>query len=283
VLERFILDVLARPAGEQPGPDDPWSESDRARMTEITNELCDEYQAAGLTGRPIFWGRDRKGIHADVQEFLTVDDQRRRDERTRPIAAELAFGFDGSDVTTVPVTLPDGRLLRFRGKADRVDRGDDGTIRIVDYKTGKTDDFKGLSENDPDRHGTKLQLVIYGIAARLHADEIAVPVHAEYWFVSRRGDFKCIGYAITPEVLERVGATLGKMVAGIETGVFPNHPTIVSSSPWVECDSCDPDALGITELRARWDRKRHDPALAPYADLAEPLDDDACAEDTRHG
>jgi RecB family exonuclease len=275
VLERFILVVLARPAGEQPRPDDPWSHSDRALMTRITDELCDEYQAAGLTGRPIFWGRDRAAIHADVQEFLTVDDQRRREERTRPIAAELAFGFDGSEVTTVPVTLPDGRVLRFRGKADRVDRGDDGTIRIVDYKTGKPDGYRGLSESDPDQHGTKLQLVIYGVAARLHSGDPAAPVHAEYWFVSRRGEFKCIGYPITPDVLERVGVTLGKMVAGIETGVFPNHPdpTVVSSSPWIDCHSCDPDALGITELRGRWERKRADPALADYADLAEPVDD----------
>jgi RecB family exonuclease len=284
VLERFILDVLDRPVGEQPGPDDPWSVADRARMMEITDELCDEYQAAGLTGRRIFWGRDRAAIHADVQKFLTVDDVRRREERTRPIAAELAFGFDGSELTTVPVTLADGRVLRFRGKADRVDLGDDGTIRIVDYKTGKADDYKGLSEDDPDHRGTKLQLVIYGIAARLHHGDLAAPVHAEYWFVSRKGDFKYIGYPITPEVLERVGATLGTMVTGIEAGVFPNHPdpTVVSSSPWIDCNSCDPDALGITELRGRWDRKRHDPALAAYADLAEPLAD-VCAEEGTHG
>jgi hypothetical protein len=32
--------------------------------------------------------------------------------------------------------------------------------------------------------------------------------------------------------------------------------------------------LGTVELRAAWERKRHDPALAPYAQLAEPLDED---------
>ena len=55
--------------------------------------------------------------------------------------------------------------------------------------------------------------------------------------------------------------------------MFASHPTAVSSSPWVECAACDPDGLGVTELRRAWERKRADPALAPYAELAEPLDD----------
>jgi hypothetical protein len=42
----------------------------------------------------------------------------------------------------------------------------------------------------------------------------------------------------------------------------------------VECAACDPDGLGVTELRRAWDRKRSHPQLAPYARLAEPLDDD---------
>lgn len=272
VLERFVLEVLRRPPSEQPSPDTPWSDADHARIRAITDELCDQYEAAGLTGRPIFWGRDRAAIHADVERFLTEDDKRRRELRTRPIAAELAFGFDGAEVTTVPITLPDGRVLRFRGKADRVDESDDGTILITDYKTGKPDDYRNLCEADPDQRGRRLQLVVYGIAARLRRGDVAAPVRAEYWFVSKRGKFEPFGYTITPEVLERVSTTLGTMVAGIEAGVFPNHPTAGSSLPWAECDACDPDALGVTELRSRWDRKRHDPAFAAYADLAEPLE-----------
>lgn len=272
VLERFVLEVLDRPPEQQPSPDIPWSDADHARIAKITDELCDEYEAAGRTGRPIFWGRDRAAIHADVQRFLSEDDRRRRERRTRPIAAELAFGFDGAEVTTVPITLPDGRVLRFRGKADRVDEGEDGTIFIIDYKTGKSDDFRSLCEADPDKRGTKLQLVVYGVAARLHRGNVAAPVRAEYWFVSKRGKFEPFGYTITPEVLERVSTTLGTMVSGIEAGVFPNHPTAASTLPWAECDACDPDALGVSELRSRWERKRHDPAFAAYADLAEPLE-----------
>jgi hypothetical protein len=113
--------------------------------------------------------------------------------------------------------------------------------------------------------------VVYGAAARQHQRTPAAPVHAEYWFVSTKGGFKRIGYPITDEVVARVGATLGTIVAGIEAGVFPSHPTGVSTSPFVECPACDPDALGVSELRRAWDAKSHDPALALYVDLAEPL------------
>ena len=42
---------------------------------------------------------------------------------------------------------------------------------------------------------------------------------------------------------------------------------------------CDPDGLGTVELRQHWERKRHDPAMARYADLAEPADHGAEAEE----
>jgi hypothetical protein len=56
--------------------------------------------------------------------------------------------------------------------------------------------------------------------------------------------------------------------------VFAAHPTAASTSIFPECDACDPDALGVVELRRAWERKRLDPHLAPYADLAEPFDED---------
>jgi len=62
------------------------------------------------------------------------------------------------------------------------------------------------------------------------------------------------------------------MVNGIESGVFPNHPMAASTSRRVECEYCDPDALGVIELRRQWDRKRQDLTLALYADLAEPIE-----------
>ena len=144
-LERFILEVLERPAAERRAPHQPWPDADRARLLRIGEEVWDGYQAAGLTGRPIFWRRDK------------------------------------------------ARVLT--------------------------------------------------------------------------------GYPVSANVLAKAGAVLGAMVDGIEHGVFPAHPsTAASTNIWVECRVCDPDDLGVVDLRRAWDRKRHDDALAPYAGLAEPLE-----------
>jgi len=54
---------------------------------------------------------------------------------------EVAWGFD--------FRTPDGtvRRMKFAGRADRIDRLDDGTLRVVDYKTGAPHlDFEGLEK-----------------------------------------------------------------------------------------------------------------------------------------
>src|ERR687891_616547 len=270
ILQSFVDDVLARPAGRQPEPDQSWSPGDHDRMRELAERHCDAYEARGLTGRPVFWRHERSQILALADRFLTEDDAYRRAIRSRPVAAELRFGYDdGAGTGAVALALPDGRQLRFRGAADRVDLGDDGTIRVADYKTGKADDFRRLGPDNPDERGTKLQLPVYGLAARQFVGQAEAPVEAHYWFVSDREGFKRIGYAVDDQVLARVGEHLTTIVDGIERGAFPARPD-ASSTPWVTCPYCDPDGLGVAELRRDWERKRHDPAIAAYAEMAEP-------------
>ncbi len=112
---------------------------------------------------------------------------------------------------------------------------DDGSIEVIDYKTGGSGHFGGLSEAEPDARGTKLQLVVYALAGRLFEGMPEAPVRGDYWFVSDRESFKRVGYPVTAEVLDRVSQTLGQIVSGIEHGVFPNYPTATSTSPFVEC------------------------------------------------
>jgi ATP-dependent helicase/nuclease subunit B len=263
-LERFVLEILDDP----PAPDQPWTDEDEARMIAIGEAVCDQYEARGLTGRPIFWQRDRRRILRDLVLFLHHDSSYRVAYSTTPVAAELAFGIRDAALGPVPLGLPDGRAVRFRGKADRVDIAADGTLHVVDYKTGGSTKYKDLSELTPDQQGRRLQLAVYGEAARLHQHRPDAPVQSEYWFVSTRGRFERKGYPVTAPVLARVCTTLATVVQGVEAGVFPNYPTANRSTfPWVECEYCDPDHLGVTELRRRWERKRSDPALAPYADL----------------
>lgn len=278
-LELFLVDVLARPADQRPGPHQPWTPADARRLDEIGGVLCDKAEALGLTGRPIFWRRDRRRILDDLGMFLLEDSRYRAAHGTSPLAVELGFGFDaGLDAVAVP--LPDGRSLRVRGRADRLDLGADGTIHVVDYKTGSSR-YTKVSQEAPIAAGTKLQLPIYGLAGRLHQGDPTAPVRAHYWFVTSKGEFRRIGYDVTDEVLHETSATVATIVEGIERGVFPHRPqptASTSTSFRIDCEVCDPDALGTVELRDHWSRKRHDPAVVAYAQLAEPLDDPSADE-----
>jgi hypothetical protein len=170
----------------------------------------------------------------------------------------------------VPFPLPDGRFVPMRGKADRVDLADDGAIHVLDYKTGGSTTYKGLSADDPHQGGTRLQLAVYGEAARRALELPDAPVDARYWFVSTKGGFRMEGYPVTDGVMELVGEAMQSIVDGIEGGVFTPHPGPPTTSPWIDCDFCDPDGLGTAEQRGHWERKVGDAALATYVALVDP-------------
>ena len=68
--------------------------------------------------------------------------------RVEGLEHEVAYGFDFE-------TAAGPRTMKFSGIADRIDRLDDGTLRVVDYKTGTPHlDFDGL---DNLFHGTGRQ------------------------------------------------------------------------------------------------------------------------------
>jgi hypothetical protein len=274
ILEDFIAEVLDRPVEEQPEPAQRWSRADVDRLEALAEARCAEYEARGLTGRPVFWRRDKRRIMDDLRRVLELDSEHRRQTATRPVAAELPFGLANAPIGTVGLALDDGREVRFRGKADRVDVAADGAIHVVDYKTGSARAYQKLSEDDPDLGGTRLQLPVYGEAARAFCAQPDAPVHAEYWFTSAKGGFERIGYPVTAEVLGRVSHSLGTIVRGIERGVFPNHPTAWSTTPRVECAYCDPDGLGVAELRRAFERKKEDPAMRGFVELIEPPEDE---------
>jgi len=66
VLERFVGEVLDRPASEQPGPDDAWTDDDHRRIQEIAADVFDDYHGRGLTGRPLLWQRAQRQIRRDL-------------------------------------------------------------------------------------------------------------------------------------------------------------------------------------------------------------------------
>jgi ATP-dependent helicase/nuclease subunit B len=266
-LDRFISEVLQRPAEERPGPDDPWSIDDVERLLAIFDEQAAGFAARGLTGRNLFWRQDRRTVRRDLRELLNRDSERRQQRRARPFAAELTFGVDDAS-PPVTVEMPDGRAVRLRGQIDRVDRTDDGGVVVTDYKTGSARSYARLGEAEPTVGGTRLQLPVYALAARAAAGAPEADVLAEYWFVTSRAHFQARTVPLTPEVHATVVADIATIVAGIEGGLFPAHPRRPTWQFWVDCPACDPDGVGTGERWHEWMRKKDAPELAEYLVLA---------------
>lgn len=109
-------------------------------------------------------------------------------ENTEALAAEdrvpLAWEVDGE----MPIA---GAVLK--GRADRIDRLADGSLAILDYKTGAPPS-KAQVEN-----GFALQLGLIGLMARegAFAGVRGAPEWFEYWSLARSKD-GCFGYVETP-------------------------------------------------------------------------------------
>ncbi len=258
-LERFVSESLD-PVGVP--------ELGRDRMRRIGEQVCREYEEQGVTGHPLFWRHDRRVILAGLEKFVIEDGLHREMTGRRPVAVEFSF----ADPPAV-LALPDGRSVRFRGRVDRIDVDQEGQLSVVDYKTGRGDSYANL-EADPGGRGKHLQLVVYALAARLlgKADGASSnPVYAEYWMVSDKGKWARHGYLVDDKILELVGVTVATMVQGIESGVFPSHPTGSSSDLWIQCPYCNTDGLGEADLQRAWERKRSDPAMGAYTRLVDPV------------
>ena len=265
ILERWLTEALDR--GAVPAPVDSWPDRWRKRLRAVGEQECDQLAARGLVGRRLYWEHDCRQILADLDRFLDFDDDRRARYGSRPAAAELGFGMPHSPVV---IEIGDGRSLRVRGSIDRVDDTDAGGLLVIDYKTGSTRNYEKLGLDDPTLGGSRLQLVLYDLAARrLRGAPESAEGYGAYWFVSSKGRFADIGYP-TNDARQPVLAAVGSVVDGIGAGLFPLHPEEPGWKPRVSCHYCEPDEMGTKDQWRDWQRKQRDPALAPYLDLIDP-------------
>jgi ATP-dependent helicase/DNAse subunit B len=256
--------LIVEHAGQLPGPGQPWTSEQRSRLLEILGERAAWYEDRGLTGHPRLWMPERDRIAADSARMLAADDAWRAEYEVEVIASEMAFGMKGHP--PVAVDIPGGRVS-FRGSADLVGRRRDGTLVVIDIKTGKASSFKPI-EKDPVCAGTKLQLPVYGHAARQRFGTPSTPVEASYWFVRR--DLSRVPLTLTPELEETYSQTVSTLVRSISAGLFPLKAPDEPDFLWVRCEYCNPDGIGHAENRARWERKRRDPVLKDLVALVDP-------------
>ena len=262
ILERFIKESDIPPPGQD------WTPEDRARLTLIAHREFDRVESRGVTGKPILWDLDKEELLSDLDTFLEEDSNLRQEHGSTSIEVELNFGSAGNTPTVTDAESP----LRFRGQIDRIDLTADGrSVLVIDYKTGRPDYFRGLEKDAIDR-GKHLQLAIYSLAAR----EIfpnAEQVRAAYWFATTKGGFKRLPSQQfdlgDPQTLERFRQGVNTISDGIRGGAFPANPGPPDRNKNANCTYCNFDAICPSRRADLWDRKKQDPLLSRYVELAE--------------
>lgn len=257
-LDRFNHDVLSG-ALPQPGPHG-WSPTHTARLLAIYDQVADEFERTGRTGRAAHWQLDRRSVQNELLNWFAADGAHAAATGAHVVSSELRFGADG----TVALPLPDGRSLAVRGSVDRIDRRSTGELVVMDHKTGRDDDYRRIAATDPTEGSTKFQLPTYAAAAlALFGTDDPPSVHAEYDFFER-GGYRRHGYTFDESVWLRVADDLGHLVSGIESGLFPATPEVPKYEFRIGCHYCQPDGLGVAERFAEWQLKQSDPRFAAW-------------------
>jgi hypothetical protein len=119
-------------------------------LVQRAGELLDRLGASCGERRPAVWAVEREGILEQVRRLLRHE--RAEHAEARPEAFEYEFRH-------APRALEEE--VEFEGRIDRIDRSEGGGIVVVDYKTGRSANYKKNSLAG----GTQLQLPVYLLCA----------------------------------------------------------------------------------------------------------------------
>lgn len=259
LLQHRILEEFVRPGiGLVPtgAADDPFAPS---RLVSIAEREMAAFEADGLAGPPTVWKVERTRLLRTLRRFAQTDRAWRDRHGIVTVAVEQSFGQDGQDPVVVP--LPSGETVRFRGRVDRVDVEPGGTPIVTDYKTGRSDRFKGIEEDHFGR-GRSVQLPLYAAAVGAGAHR---PVAAAYWCVSEREGPQRHGFTVDGSTLEVLGQVVGTLTAGAASGCFPANPGDGEHPD--PCTFCPFTAVCPVDRVRTWQRVRRDRALSDYGEL----------------
>jgi len=236
VAERFLRERRER--GELPVSDTPEL---RQRLLEMADAALDGLVAGSPPRFTVLWERERTRFHDTVLAWLRREAAA---EGSTPAHFEVPFGLGwapppGEPFSTEPlvIDLGDGRSLRVSGKIDRIDRREDGTLALRDYKTGRAPrDDGGIF-----RGGKQLQIPFYILAAeKLFPGQTVTQAFLDYVDGGRQVSFDPA--SVTGEPLRSL---LRSVVDAMAQGVFLQDPG--------HCDFCDYTAVcgpkGLVERR----------------------------------
>jgi ATP-dependent helicase/nuclease subunit B len=155
---------------------DRWMKEDRCDPAKLRPRA--EAFLAGASAHPLMRALWQPRLMEAI-DFIAAEVEKKRAEGRRPLAAEVEGMCRIAGI-------------RLKGVADRIDRCADGSLAIVDYKTGQPPSNKAVAE------GYSLQLGLLGLIAE-HGGFPDIEGEAgcfEYWSLARKGGR--LGYVASP-------------------------------------------------------------------------------------
>jgi RecB family exonuclease len=252
ILEQY---VRRRIDGTLPAADDARA----SELATIASSVFSTFERFGRTGKPILWEIERRRI------LVNLERERQRDEvalsMTGAVSIAVEHRFGTTDLPGPSVTVR-GRSIEFRGTIDRVDRHEDGTLEVIDYKSGTARRYRNRGDQ-PVGRGRQLQLPVYALAARARFGEGAV--RATYRFIGEQ--YEEVEFGLDEDGTARFEHSLDVLVGAIDSGRYPYRPRDGLDE---HCRGCEYDALCPTDRAERWERERQSEDAAAYVALVEP-------------
>ena len=283
-LEEFIVSVLARPLAEQPEPDQRWTADDHDRLRAIGEAAVSQLRGP-RPHRPadLLASRPRR-ILADLDRFL--DETTGPPARTAHVRSPPSWRSGSARAPAAPCRSPSptGGCCGSAARPTASTAATTARLHVLDYKTGRAD---GLQEPHRGRSrpagapAAAPRLRRRGPPARRALPDAACSPSTGS--CRPRATSSASATASPTTCSTKVGVTLAHHRGRHRGGVFPSHPTVVSSSPCVECDSCDPDgarrrraapSMGAQATRSRAQPLRRAGRAAGRRRQSKTIDDD---------
>ena len=186
LFERFCRDFKGRQHELQ-------DDAAATHMSELATEIIARWRKVVPPPSEMVFERESEELRKSSVAFLQME----LAEAARGAAAEwLEFEIEfGRRASAGLYPLPDGTILKLIGKADRVDRLPDGTLRVVDYKMGRSGRFEKKPKAGAFNGGRHLQPALYsGVIGAIVNGTVS---EFEYRFPTPRGQNEIIGYSAT--------------------------------------------------------------------------------------
>lgn len=227
----------------------------RERVLAIADELLAEWRDAVPPPSEAVYESEAREIRESALAFLAAEREAARGARWH------AFELDLADPAPTAITLPDGQTVRITGKVDRVDARTDGSLLVIDFKTGKPASYVQGKNDGPFKGGRLLQAMVY--AAAVEARGLGSVHGFEYRFPTPRGENQVVAYG--PAELAAGSGILPTLLDHIARGEF------IATNDHADCGFCDYQAVcraergqyATTSPRAEW-AATHGPGHEAY-------------------